>query len=38
MTNEPVAAEAILTEAIPAEVPAVRKPMFKPTFKKPANE
>ncbi|MDN3582480.1 NADH-quinone oxidoreductase subunit A [Mucilaginibacter flavus] len=37
MTNEPIVAEAVTADA-PAETPAVKKPMFKPTFKKPANE
>jgi NADH-quinone oxidoreductase subunit A len=36
MGNEPLA-EAVVA-ATPTELPPVRKPMFKPTFKKPANE
>ncbi|MEZ2338215.1 NADH-quinone oxidoreductase subunit A [Mucilaginibacter sp. RCC_168] len=37
MGNEAVVAEATVAE-VPAEAAPIRKPMFKPTFKKPTNE
>ncbi len=37
MGNRPATAEGVAAET-PETAPPVRKPMFKPTFKKPSNE